>query len=72
MPGGFQFKIKTFVVEIEECYIWIQYKNDSMKLISMLLLKFLRFFTAQYGERKRAAISKLRYFLTPSSRTHIV
>ena len=35
-------------------------------------LKLPHFFTRQYGEGKRAAISKSTYIWTPSSRSYIV
>ena len=38
----------------------------------MFVLKLPRFFTRLYSEGKRAAISKLKYIRTPSSRSYIV
>ena len=38
----------------------------------MFVLKLPRFFTRLFGEGKKAAISKLTYIWTPSSRSYIV
>ena len=38
----------------------------------MFVMKLARFFTRLYDEGKRAAISKLTYIWTPSSRSDIV
>ena len=45
-----------------------QYKNNSMELTTMLVLKLSRFFSCQYGEEESATISKLFPVSYPDSK----